>query len=118
MSDSGVCLDSQKNLPHSNRLDSSGKSTDDDDEGSCFSCDTASRGIPTYTEIAMNKLREKITMLKAHIMENLENGSDKSDVNENIEELQELQKALLKLEMDSSINNNKEKNSKHSYFIY
>lgn len=110
MSDSGVCLESQRTNPLSTRHDSTSKSTDDDDESSCFSCD-ASRGIPLYAEVKMNKLREKIAILKAHIMKNLENGSSKDELNGQIEELQELRKAFLKLEMEYL--NNKESNGKY-----
>lgn len=107
MSDSGVCLDSQKNVLVNSRCnvfespkhDSSGKTTDDDDE-SCFSCDNQRNNIQSYSDYTMTKLREQIAILKAQIMKNLEKESNKTELDEKIERLQELQKAYLKLEME------------------
>lgn len=109
MSDSGVCLDSQKinTIISSSPKNSSTKSTTDDE--SCFSDDNSlgGGGGISMQDRTMNRLRENIAQQKAKIMKNLEKDSNKAVLDEQIEILQDLQKDYLKMELEFMRRNKK-----------
>ncbi|XP_073813304.1 kinesin-like protein 98A isoform X1 [Musca autumnalis] len=106
MSDSGVCLDSVRNV---NLLQTGGDAVanggcdvalcnSDDETGSCSSCEMNTNADGMHSNCPMHNLRCKIAAQKALIMKNLEMNVNKAELDEQIAELQELQKRYVKME--------------------